>query len=89
LLVAILNSVSDPEPDWIRIQSGQWIRIRIQKGKNDPHIKEKSSIADPGHFGLAFFCLLLFEGTFRHFSKIKSQKESQKKRVKVFRTIFA
>ncbi len=27
-------SVSDP--DWIRIQSGQWIRIRIQEGKNDP-----------------------------------------------------
>ena len=28
------DSVSDP--DWIRIQSGQWIRIRIQEGKNDP-----------------------------------------------------
>jgi hypothetical protein len=26
--------VSDPDPDWIRIQSGQW--IRIQEGKNDP-----------------------------------------------------
>ncbi len=28
----------DPEPDWIRIQSGMWIRIRIriQEGKNDP-----------------------------------------------------
>jgi len=25
-----------PDPDWIRIQSGQWIRIRIQEGKNDP-----------------------------------------------------
>jgi hypothetical protein len=23
-----------PDPDWIRIQSGQW--IRIQEGKNDP-----------------------------------------------------
>jgi hypothetical protein len=23
------------DPDWIRIQSGQWIRIRIQEGKND------------------------------------------------------
>ncbi len=22
--------VSDPDPDWIRIQSGQWIRIRIR-----------------------------------------------------------
>jgi hypothetical protein len=30
----IENRVSDPDPDWIRIQSGQW--IRIQKGKNDP-----------------------------------------------------
>jgi hypothetical protein len=25
------NSVSDPDPDWIRIQSGQRIRIRIQE----------------------------------------------------------
>jgi hypothetical protein len=24
------------DPDWIRIQSGQWIRIRIQEGQNDP-----------------------------------------------------
>ncbi len=28
--------VVDPDPDWIRIQSGLWIRIRIQEGKNDP-----------------------------------------------------
>jgi hypothetical protein len=28
--------VSDPDPDWMRIQSGPWIRIRIQEGKNDP-----------------------------------------------------
>jgi hypothetical protein len=32
--------VSDLEPDWIRILSGQWIRVRIespfQEGKNDP-----------------------------------------------------
>ncbi len=26
----------DPYPDWIRIQLGPWIRIRIQEGKNDP-----------------------------------------------------
>ena len=28
----------DPDPDWIRIQWGPWIRIRIriQEGKNDP-----------------------------------------------------
>jgi hypothetical protein len=26
--------VADPDPNWIRIQSGQW--IRIQEGKNDP-----------------------------------------------------
>ena len=24
------TSVSDPDPDWIRIQSGPWIRVRIQ-----------------------------------------------------------
>ncbi len=28
-----VGSVSDPDPNWIRIQSGQW--IRIQEGKND------------------------------------------------------
>ncbi len=32
----VVNRVSDPDPDWIRFQSGQWIRIRIQEGKNDP-----------------------------------------------------
>jgi hypothetical protein len=30
----IFSSVPDPDPNWIRIQSGQW--IRIQEGKNDP-----------------------------------------------------
>jgi hypothetical protein len=35
-----ISSVSDL--DWIRIQSGQWIRIRIKKGKNDPQKIEKS-----------------------------------------------
>ncbi len=36
--IASGTRVSDPDPDWIRIQSGQWIRIwiRIQEGKNDP-----------------------------------------------------
>ncbi len=28
-------SVSDLDSDWIRIQSGHWIRIRIQEGKSD------------------------------------------------------
>jgi hypothetical protein len=38
-----------------------------------------------------FFCLLLFEGTFTSFSKIKSQKEVTKQAVgiNVFLTIFA
>ncbi len=31
--------VADPDPDWIRIQSGQW--IRIQEGKNDPQKLKK------------------------------------------------
>ncbi len=30
----IYQRVSDP--DWIRIQSGQWIRIRIHESENDP-----------------------------------------------------
>jgi hypothetical protein len=33
----------DPDPDWIRIQSDQWIRIRIRihEGKNDPQKEKK------------------------------------------------
>jgi hypothetical protein len=32
----------DPDPYWIRIQSDQWIRIRIQiqEGKNDPQSRK-------------------------------------------------
>jgi cell shape-determining protein MreC len=34
----VLTGVADPDPDWIRIQSGQWIRIRNPDpgGQNDP-----------------------------------------------------
>jgi hypothetical protein len=35
----LYSRVSDPDPDWIRIQSGQW--IRNQEGKNDPQKKKK------------------------------------------------
>ncbi len=31
-----VGRVSDPDPDWIRIQSGQWIRIRIRNPVPDP-----------------------------------------------------
>jgi hypothetical protein len=31
-----LRRVSDPDPDWIRIQSGPWIRIRIRNPDPDP-----------------------------------------------------
>ena len=34
-LGSILPSVSDPDPDWIRIQSGLWIRIWIRIGNPD------------------------------------------------------
>jgi hypothetical protein len=30
-----VGMVSDPDPYWILIQSGQWIRIRIEEGKNE------------------------------------------------------
>ncbi len=30
------SRVADPDPDWIRIQSGQWIRIRIRNPDPDP-----------------------------------------------------
>ncbi len=36
-----LCSVSNPDAVWIRIQSGQWIRIRIQEDKNDSQKKKK------------------------------------------------
>jgi hypothetical protein len=32
----VKNRVSDPDPDWIQIQSGQWIRIRIRNPDPDP-----------------------------------------------------
>jgi hypothetical protein len=31
-----LCRVSDPDPDWIRIQSGQWIQILIRNPDPDP-----------------------------------------------------
>jgi hypothetical protein len=31
-----ISRVSDPDPDWNRIQSGQWIRIRIRNPDPDP-----------------------------------------------------
>jgi hypothetical protein len=34
--------IQDPDPNWMRIQSGQW--IRIQEGKNDPQKKKKKNI---------------------------------------------
>ncbi len=34
VLLGILGSISDPDLDWIRIRSGKWTQIRIQKGKN-------------------------------------------------------
>jgi hypothetical protein len=29
-VLCVLDRVADPDPYWIRIQSGQWIRIRIR-----------------------------------------------------------
>jgi hypothetical protein len=39
-------------------------------------------------FNTILFCLLLFEGTFTSFSKIKSQKESQNRRNQFFSYYF-
>jgi hypothetical protein len=30
------SNIMDPEPDWIRIQRGPWIRILIRIRKTDP-----------------------------------------------------
>jgi hypothetical protein len=67
-------TVSDPDPDWIRIQSGQWIAsgfgIRIQGGQKLPtkmgNIK-KFHVLNCWLFSLraeGFFCSLdvLYEG---------------------------
>jgi hypothetical protein len=32
----IKNRVQNPDPDWIRMQSGQWIRIRIRNPDTNP-----------------------------------------------------
>jgi hypothetical protein len=34
--VSIPTRVADPDPNWIRIQSGQWIQIRIRIRNPDP-----------------------------------------------------
>ncbi len=39
------TSILDPDPDCVRIQSGQWIRIRIQERKNDPQKAKKNLIS--------------------------------------------
>ncbi len=41
-LPSLIASVSDSDPDWIWIQSSQWIRVRIliQEGKNFKSIKK-------------------------------------------------
>jgi hypothetical protein len=45
--MVLLLFVSVTDPDWIRIQTGQWIgsgfgiRIRIQEGKKEPNKKKK------------------------------------------------
>jgi hypothetical protein len=31
-----MSRVADPDPNWIRIQSGQWIRIRIRNPDPGP-----------------------------------------------------
>ncbi len=55
--------VADPDPDWIRIQSGQW--IRIQEDKNDPQKLKKNckssyflSVGWPLLRAEGFFCNL-------------------------------
>jgi hypothetical protein len=50
-------SVSDPNPDWIRIQSGQW--IRIQEGKNDPQKLKKKKLTN---FSVLKCWMFSFEG---------------------------
>jgi len=49
----LLTSVSDPDPDWIRIQSGPWIRIRFQgqESEEDTQLRvmilRKLTLVDP------------------------------------------
>ena len=53
------SSVSDPDPDWIRIQWGPWIRIRIRNPDPDP---------DPGARKWRFFQVFLLHFCLKPFS---------------------
>ena len=65
----------DPDPD---LDPDHAIFVIDLQDANKNQLKKK------------IFCLLLFEGTFTSFFKIKSQKRSQKTaEFKVFLTIFA
>ncbi len=62
--ILVWSSISDPDPNWIRIQSGEWIRIRSRCSLRGPtwtmgddftstltktaKMTHKSSVADPG-----------------------------------------
>jgi hypothetical protein len=35
-LKVVYNSISDPDPHWIRIRMASWIRIRIRNADSDP-----------------------------------------------------
>jgi hypothetical protein len=66
------------------------LRIRVRNGSTDPYLCLIDPDADPdpaifvsdlqdiNKIFHCVFCLLLFEGTFTHFSKLKSQKEVTK-----------
>ncbi len=42
MMTSVVDPDPEPDPYWIRIQSGLWIRIRIQEGKNDPQKYKKN-----------------------------------------------
>ncbi len=72
----------DPDPD-----------PRIHASDLDPDSDPDPAIfvidLQNGNNKKLFFCLLLFEGTFTSFSKIKVKKSHKTLGIKVFLTIFA
>ncbi len=56
-MTSFLSRVAYQDPDWIRIQSGQWIRIRIRIRNPDPGVLDGKN--DPQKLKAeGFFCNL-------------------------------
>ena len=75
---------------WIRIRGSMPLTNGSGFGSGSCYFRHwPSRCQQKTNFLTQFFCLLLFEGTFTLFSKIKSQKESQNSRIQGFSYYFS